>query len=159
VTVPAKKGTVRKGTVVANPSKRRGTAAETAVVEYLRRRGWPHAERRALAGNKDRGDIAGIAGVVCEVKSTKTLDLSGWLREVETEKANADAHLGFVVAKKRGTTDPDGWYAVLTFGQLVTLLASAGYRSPWSVEQPASCPHGDHYEQGLPADLRVEESA
>jgi hypothetical protein len=119
---------------MSNPSKRRGTAAETAVVDYLRRRGWPHAERRALAGNKDKGDIAGIAGVVCEVKSTKTLDLSGWLREVETEKENANAHLGFVVAKKRGTTDPDAWYAVLTFGQLVTLLAAAGYRGTWATE-------------------------
>lgn len=115
---------------MANPSKRKGTAAETAVVEYLKGRGWIHAERRALAGSLDKGDVAGVVGVCLEVKSCKTMDLAGWLREVEAEQANAGAHVGAVVAKKRGTTNPADWYAVLTFRQLVDLLAAAGYRDP-----------------------------
>jgi hypothetical protein len=120
-----------------NPSKARGTAAETAVVNYLRRRGWQWAERRALAGRADLGDITGLPGVVLEVKSCKTFDLSGWLAEAQTEQANAGAYIGAVVAKKRGTTDPGQWYALLTFRQLCDLLAAAGYRGtvPPGVEE------------------------
>jgi hypothetical protein len=113
---------------MANPSKRKGTSAESAVVTYLHKRGWLHAERRALAGNADRGDIAGVAGVMLEVKSCAKHDLAGWLAEAATEQANAGAHIGAVVAKKRGTTDPAQWYALLTFRQLCDLLAAAGYR-------------------------------
>jgi hypothetical protein len=113
---------------VSNPSKAKGTAAETAVVGYLRKRGWVHAERRALAGNVDKGDIAGVVGVCLEVKNCKSIDLAGWLKEALLEQANAGAHVGAVVAKRRGTTDPAEWYALLTFGQLCDLLAAAGYR-------------------------------
>jgi hypothetical protein len=113
---------------MSNPSKAKGTAAETAVVAYLQRRGWPHAERRALSGSQDRGDVAGIAGVCLEVKSHRTHDLAGWMRELEAEQRNAGAVVGAVVAKKRGTTDPAEWYAVLTVRQLCDLLGAAGYR-------------------------------
>lgn len=113
---------------MTNRSKARGTAAETAVVAYLQRRGWPHAERRALAGNLDRGDVAGVAGVVLEVKNCAKHDLAGWTAEAKVEQANAGATIGAVVAKKRGTTDPGEFYAVLPFRQLCDLLAAAGYR-------------------------------
>jgi hypothetical protein len=111
-----------------NRSKAKGTAAETAVVGYLQRRGWLHAERRALAGVLDKGDVAGIAGIVLEVKSCREHDLAGWLKEAAVEQRNAGAHVGAVVAKKRGSTDPAEWYALLTFQQLCDLLAAAGYR-------------------------------
>lgn len=113
---------------MSNPSKARGTAAETAVVGYLRARGWIHAERRALAGNLDRGDIAGVVGVTLEVKSCKSFDLAGWLKEAQAEQANNGDHIGAVIAKKRGTTNPADWYALMTFRQLCDLLAAAGYR-------------------------------
>lgn len=113
---------------MSNPSKQKGTAAESAVVAYLRTRGWPHAERRALSGNQDRGDIAGVVGVTLEVKNCKSIDLAGWLREAQQEQANNGDHIGAVVAKRRGTTNPADWYALLTFRQLCDLLAAAGYR-------------------------------
>lgn len=113
---------------MSNPSKRKGTSAESAVVAYLQKRGWPAAERRALSGNADRGDIAGVAGVMLEVKNCRSHDLAGWTAEAKVEQANAGAHIGAVVAKKRGTTDPGEYYAVLPFRQLCDLLAAAGYR-------------------------------
>lgn len=113
---------------MANRSKQKGTAAESAVVAYLQRRGWIHAERRTLSGAHDKGDIAGVVGVCLEVKSCKTFDLAGWLKEVEVEQANAKASVGAVIAKKRGTTNPAEWYALLTVKQLCDLLAAAGYR-------------------------------
>lgn len=105
----------------------KGTAAETAVVRYLKDHGFPHAERRALHGTADKGDITGCGPVVFEVKNHKTLDLAGWLKELEDEMANANVAHGAVIAKKRGTTDPGEWYAVMPVRLLVELLHEAGF--------------------------------
>lgn len=107
--------------------RQKGTAAETAVVNYLKEHGFPYAERRALHGTADKGDITGCGPVVFEVKNHKTLDLAGWIKELEAETVNADANVGAVVAKKRGTTDPGQWYAVMPFEWLVWLLKEAGF--------------------------------
>jgi hypothetical protein len=108
-------------------SKQKGTAAETSVVKYLKENGFVHAERRALTGTNDKGDITGCGPVVFEVKNHKAMDLAGWLKELQTETVNAEANTGCVVAKKRGTTNPGDWYAVLPFEWFVHLLKEAGY--------------------------------
>lgn len=108
-------------------AKQKGTAAETAVVKYLRDHGFIHAERRPLTGANDMGDITGCGPIVFEVKNHKSLDFSGWLKELQVETANAKANTGAVVAKKRGTTNPGEWYAVMPFEWLVELLKEAGY--------------------------------
>lgn len=107
-------------------ARRKGTAAETAVVRYLQARGWTHTERRALNGNQDRGDVAGIPGVVLEVKACKQITLAAWVDELETEITNDQADTGAVIVKRRGTTDPGRWYAVLPLERLATLLKEAG---------------------------------
>ena len=108
-------------------SKQKGTAAETAVVKFLKESGFPYAERRALHGTLDKGDITGCGPIVFEVKNHKSLDFAGWIGELKDEVANAEAETGVVVAKKRGTTDPYEWYAVMPFGWLTELLKEAGY--------------------------------
>jgi G:T-mismatch repair DNA endonuclease (very short patch repair protein) len=105
----------------------KGTAAETAVVRYLREHGFPHAERRALHGTADKGDITGAGQVVWEVKNHKQLSLAEWIKELEAEMTNAGVDVGAVIAKKRGTTDPGEWYAILPTRILVGLLIEAGY--------------------------------
>ena len=45
-------------------SKQKGTSAETAVVNYLKDKWKIPAERRALTGALDKGDISGIFDVV-----------------------------------------------------------------------------------------------
>jgi len=107
---------------MANPAKRKGTQAEVAVVAYLRANGFPDAERRALEGVNDRGDIAGIPYTVLEVKNHAALDLSGWLNELMREIDNAQASYGAVVAKRRGHANPEQWYAIMPFEGLVKLL-------------------------------------
>jgi hypothetical protein len=114
------------GGVVSNPSKQRGTAFEAALVNYLHRRGHPHIERRTLSGAHDRGDIAGVASTVIEAKACRTITLSEWVNEAQDEARNANASIGIVVAKRRGTSDVGQAYAVLPFAQLVTLLEEAG---------------------------------
>jgi len=108
-------------------AKAKGTAAETAVVRYLKDHGFPHAERRALHGTADKGDITGCGPVVFEVKNHKTMDLAGWIKELETEMSNAAVDTGAVIAKKRGTTDPGEWYAIMPLRILVGLLIEAGF--------------------------------
>jgi len=98
---------------MSNPSKRKGTSAESAVVAWLQAAGFVHAERRALAGVNDRGDIAGLPGVVVEVKNCKAFSPAQWCKELEAEIANAAASTGVVIAKRPGTTDVDRWYAVM----------------------------------------------
>lgn len=108
-------------------SKRKGTGAETAIVRFLREEGFPHAERRALNGAKDRGDIAGIPGLVIESKAGARCDLAEWVDEATVEQANDGADYGVVWHKRRGRTDPAAWFVTLTGAQFVRLLRSAGY--------------------------------
>jgi Holliday junction resolvase len=108
-------------------AKQKGTAAETAVVKYLREHGFPYAERRALHGTADKGDITGIGPIVIEVKNHKTLDLAGWIKELEAEMKNANVNVGAVIAKKRGTTDPGEWYAIMPVHILASLLKDGGW--------------------------------
>lgn len=108
-------------------SRRKGTSWESAIVGYLREHGAPHAERRALGGSKDRGDIAGIPGVVIEAKSAARVELGQWTAEAEAERVNDGADLAAVWIKKRGKTSPADGYVVLSGATLVQLLAAAGY--------------------------------
>lgn len=110
-----------------NPSKIKGTAAESAVVSYLQEKGWKGAERRALQGVLDRGDISGVEGVCLEVKNQKAQDLSGWVAELTTEIINAKAETGAVIHKKKGKTNVGDWYATMPVSIYVALLKKAGY--------------------------------
>lgn len=112
---------------MSNPSKAKGTAAEVAVCRYLQEQGWPHVERRALAGALDKGDVAGIPLVVIEVKNHKAHAFPAWVAEAEVEKANANAHVGVAWAKTRGTTNPARWVVAMTGEQFTHLLREAGY--------------------------------
>lgn len=103
-------------------SKAKGTAAETAVVRFLREAGFTQAERRTLNGVQDRGDIAGIPGVVIEVKNCARQELPAWIGEAERERDNDRASLGVVWHKRRGTTDPGRWFVSMSGGQFAALL-------------------------------------
>jgi hypothetical protein len=87
----------------------------------------PHAERRALGGSLDRGDIAGLPGVVCEAKSAARLELAAWLAEAEAERVNDGADIAVVWHKRRGKGSPADGYVTMTGATLVALLRAAGY--------------------------------
>lgn len=105
--------------------KAKGREAENRVVEYLKANGFPYVERRRLSGVNDKGDIAGIPGVVIEVKAEKSFDLAGWVKELATEIANAGAFTGAVIHKRRGTLDVGRWYVTTTVEEFVRLLREA----------------------------------
>jgi hypothetical protein len=103
-------------------SKAKGTAAETAVVRFLQAAGFAQAERRTLAGVQDRGDIAGIPGVVIEVKNCARQELPAWVAEAELERDNDRASLGVVWHKLRGKADPGDWFVTMSGHQFAALL-------------------------------------
>lgn len=105
----------------------KGTAFETLIVRYLQAQGWVHAERRALHGNLDKGDITGTGPLVWECKNHKALDISAWLKETEQERVNANANHGILVVKRRAYGDPSDQYAIMRLEDLVKLLKEAGY--------------------------------
>lgn len=114
-----------------NKAKIKGTAAESAAVLFLREHGWPHAERLALQGALDRGDITGTPGIVWEVKNCVDYNLPGWLAEAETERENAHADHGIVIAKPAGigAKSVDRWHAAMYAGDMVVLCVQAGLKA------------------------------
>lgn len=86
-----------------NPSKNKGTAFETAVVRYCRENGFPLAERIALHGNKDIGDVRLAPGVILECKAHANYSdaqIVEWLDETATEMANGNSDHGTLVVKR-----------------------------------------------------------
>lgn len=117
---------------MSNPSKAKGTAAETALLRYAHQNGFPHADRQPLRGNRDQGDLALCPGVVVEVKNHSGMPALGqpsaavlaqWMNQTEVERTNARAAIGLLVVKRKGTTDPGRWFAYLPIGTLSDLTA------------------------------------
>lgn len=112
---------------MTNRSKDIGTWAETKVVNYLRANGFPEADRRALHGNKDLGDILVCKGVIAEVKGGRAAEdasdeqLRRWCSETERERVNAKASHGFLVVKRRGfgVAKIGGWWVASNHGGML----------------------------------------
>lgn len=105
-------------------AKQKGTAAETAVVDYLDMAGFNKVERRTLSGPKDRGDInlgSPHLNVVIEVKNCRTPALSEWMKETNQEILNAGADYGAVWHKRIGKGSPGEWYVTMD-GKMFTKI-------------------------------------
>ena len=113
-------------------AKAKGTAAETALVNWLREHGFPGAERRALGGGgfgEDLGDITGTPCLAWEVKNHKSYKFPEWLQETKIETENAKADFGILVVKPNGVglSRPGDWWAMMKVEDIVNLLREAGY--------------------------------
>lgn len=104
-----------------NKPKKKGTAAETAVVRYLNENDI-EASRNPLSGNKDIGDIKTSYPIAIEVKNVSRMDLSTWIREATAEKLNSGSAIGVVWHKKKGTQDPGQWYVSMTGNDFMNML-------------------------------------
>jgi hypothetical protein len=107
---------------MANPSKRKGTAWESQVVAYFRAHGQHFAERRALTGSADKGDVSGIPGVMIEAKAERQITLAAYADEVKVQTANAGASIGVAVVKRRNRGPGDA-YVVMSLDTFAQLLA------------------------------------
>jgi Holliday junction resolvase len=103
-------------------SRRKGSAAELAVVHALRRAGWEAVTSRNAQGGRQGGpDIVTDFPVALEVKDHAKLDLAGWLKQAEAQAFGVPAA---VVHKKRGKGQAEDWYCTLTFGALLDIVAN-----------------------------------
>lgn len=102
--------------------RRKGSAFECQVVNYLRSTGFPQAAKTLAGASADRGDIQGVANTVLECKAHKALDLAGWLTEARHEAENAGQARFAVIAKRRGVADVAESYAILPLWLLAELL-------------------------------------
>lgn len=80
-------------------SKARGTATERMAVRHLQT-AWPEAERRALAGKFDRGDIIGVPHTTIEVKGERANRLPEWKFETLTEQRNNGDLLCLLIVRR-----------------------------------------------------------
>lgn len=108
-----------------------GTATETAVVRAIRPRGFPHAERRAMRGTHDAGDITGTPGICWSVKGGSMARAASdgqvllWLRDLDTQRGHANASVGVLVLQRAGIGEANAhrWWAVLRYDDLERLLS------------------------------------
>lgn len=106
---------------MANPSKAKGTRAETKVVRYLEAHGFT-ARRQALAGSDDQGDIEAYAPgsnskLIIEVKAGKQTaapnrsQIVEWCRQTKVEATNAKGFPVLVVVRyRRELKDADVYF-------------------------------------------------
>lgn len=105
---------------MSNPSKKKGTAAETRVRKYFNDNGL-ECERKALAGSKDLGDLClhlpDGSEVTVEVKAGKqTWNFSRgrfneWKRQTLVEADNSKcAAILIIVRFRRNFTDAEVWW-------------------------------------------------
>lgn len=108
---------------MVNRPRVKGTTWESAIVAFLRDNGFPNAERRALNGSQDKGDITGLGlPVVNEAKNTKAFTPSTFLDEVHAEMTNADAQYGVAWVKRRGKTSPGDAYVLMDGWQWLAIM-------------------------------------
>lgn len=114
---------------MTNRPKQIGTAAETAVTRFFQGDGWPEAERIALHGAHDKGDIricrrpwTAIAEVKAGAVAEKASDalIEQWLDETDTERRHATAAIGVLVVR-RYRRHPRLWDAYLRMRDIVWL--------------------------------------
>jgi len=106
---------------MTNKSKAKGTAFESRLVSYLNAQGFPLAERRALSGALDKGDVSGVPFVI-EAKSCRALDLSGWCDEAAKEAKTAGVGNRWSVVFPRRSHTMDKAYAVISLELLAELM-------------------------------------
>ncbi len=118
-----------------------GTSAETAAKRWLVDDGWPDCERRALASNRDTGDLTVCRRplIIAEVKAGHAADKAGpkvidaWLEQTDTEAVHAGAALGvLIVARKyRNPRDWDAYMRACDWALLLTGDEVLWPDAPW----------------------------
>ena len=102
-------------------ARAKGTAWESAIVAYLRGSGFPLAERRALAGVADKGDVSGVPAVI-EAKNCRRDELAAWVDEATSEAVNAGVDVGVVWHHRRGKASPGEGFVTMSGATFVRLL-------------------------------------
>jgi hypothetical protein len=119
-------------------SKAKGTRWENEVRDLYRRHGFVTAERLALGGTLDRGDITGVGPLTIEAKNHRSMSLAAWIDEAEREAINAGYRFAVVHHHRVGKAGAADGYATLrgdTFAALWRCYVDAlDGRSVWKAQ-------------------------
>lgn len=100
------------------------------AVNYLRQI-WPEAERRALAGVLDKGDVINVPLTCLEIKGDRSMRISAWQLETLAEQRNAGAELAVLIVRVDRKAVKD-WDFYMPLGHLVALgVTDMEGRRPW----------------------------
>jgi hypothetical protein len=109
-------------------NRRRGADAERAVVNWLRRNGWPGAERaiRTAYTTADRtvadpGDITGTPRLAWQVKDAAAERITTWMADTAQQAATSGADYGILVVRRRGRASPGDWWAWMWAADIVRI--------------------------------------
>lgn len=86
---------------MSNPSKQKGTAGETKVVKFLNARG-VFAERKALAGDKDKGDLRAVFADGTEV----TIEVKSGMQTASPSRSTMDSWLCQAIREGQNSGTP-----------------------------------------------------
>lgn len=109
-------------------AKAAGARFERLISDFLRDNLDDRIDRKVRTGAKDCGDIANVRDshnrrICIEAKNYGgKLNLPQWTKEAHQEADNDDAHVGLVIAKRRGTTNPGKQWAIMEVEDLIKLL-------------------------------------
>ena len=125
----------RTDRLMVNKSGNIGTWGETHAVNFLRFKGFHDADRRALKGALDQGDILVCKGLIVEVKAGHAAEdasdeqLRKWCVETAREKVNAKAETAFLVVKRKGhgAAKVGSWWVVQNDGGMLTRFLFSEY--------------------------------
>lgn len=115
---------------MTNKPKAIGTFAETATRNVLLPY-FPDADRGALSGNEDRGDIRHCKQFIFEVKGGKQCrepigpqQLNEWMEEARIEAKHEGVRFGVLVTQRSGYGAPRAgfWWAYLPAEDFATLV-------------------------------------
>jgi hypothetical protein len=104
---------------MANPQKRKGSAFERLICDYLAER--MPCERIPAGATLDRGDLWTEAAAI-QCKNHRTLSLGAWLRDAMEQQVNAGKRLHALVVKRKGATAAADQFVVMTLEQFRELL-------------------------------------
>ena len=108
-------------------AKSAGATFERVIADCLRDYVSDFIDRRVKTGAKDKGDIANLRTpqgqrVVAELKDyAGRLEAGSWLKEAEVERVNDGAHVGIVIAKRRGFSNPLDQFVLMSVRDYIAL--------------------------------------
>lgn len=106
---------------MANRAAEKGARGEREVIELWRAAGFLQAQRSRAGAEEDRGDIASLPELTCEVKNIDDIAraVGDGMRELAVEKVNNATPWGVLMFKRRRK----GWVAMMPAEEFIALWA------------------------------------
>jgi hypothetical protein len=110
--------------LMATARVRRGRKSQELVADRIRHL---YPDAKGVPASLPGKDVLHTPGMAIEVKATASVTLPAWLRQARKNALPGDLPVAIYRPNGAGPESIDDWGAVIPFGNLVELLAAAGY--------------------------------